>query len=324
MLKTNITVLILCLFFLAACGSETGAPEYILSQEPERNTNTSPSVNDTLAKDSGQIKLIYHVGPVDMPSGTEKDVMMENPITMRFQTDKEIWVTGFAPKVVDATGKELPSDLLHEAIVSNMHEENPLCSGSPNPFMIATSQLTEIKLPDGFGYPILSTDPLETKVVLKNSTDTSYINVFFEFTLTARLMNEFANFKDVKPLLLELNPCDHTSEDIAPNGLAEKSATYKIPQKAKLISAQAALQNYGSFVEIKIDDDLQPLWRSEAIVDDKNHNITEMSANPFEDKNGIDLKQDDPITLTVVYDNQSDKWEKGATAAAMLYLALEM
>jgi len=62
--------------------------------------------------------------------------------------------------------------------------------------------LTEINLPQGYGYPILANDPLEAKVVLKNESSETYIDVYFELTLVVRPMNEMAGLKDVKPMLL--------------------------------------------------------------------------------------------------------------------------
>jgi hypothetical protein len=277
-------------------------------------------VGDKLAEEVGEQRIIYHVGPVDLPAGKDVQAALEKPLVMRFQTEKEIWVTGFSPKVVDATGKELPAELLHQAIVFNMHEENPLCAGGPNPFVIANAMLTEVSLPQGYGYPILPTDPLEARVSLVNPSEKNYVDVFFELTLIARPMNELSNLKDVKPMLLELDPCSHAPMDAPPHAFTEKKATYQVPEKAALVVAHGVLENYGAAVELTASKEIMPFWRAEG-VQDETHKLTALTGNPFEDSEGVKFKAGDPITLDVAYDNSSDKWLSGATAAAMVYLA---
>lgn len=308
------------LFILSAC-SQSGAMPDIHEPETKPAPNAAaPAVGDQLAKEAGESRIIYHIGPVDLPAGTDIKVALEKPMSMRFQTDKAIWVTGFLPKVVDANGGELPSKLLHHAIIYNLHDENPLCSGAPNPFVVATSMLTEVNLPQGYGYPILPTDPLEANVVLSNPTDKNYSDVFFEITLVARAMNEFTSRKDVKPMLLELDPCGHAPIDAPPNAFTEKKATYQVPETSSLVLAQSVIQDYGAAVQLISSKDIMPFWRSEAILDDAHH-ITGMTANPFEDSGGIDFKSGQQITFSASYNNSSTIWLDGASAAAMIYLA---
>ena len=96
----------------------------------------------------GRSSLVYHVGRENLPPATAPNY--DNPITYHFQVDEPVWVTGFTPKVVDASGKELPGELLHQAIAINLHEDNQLCGGGGgNPFFMATSMLTALELPKG-------------------------------------------------------------------------------------------------------------------------------------------------------------------------------
>lgn len=306
---------------LMGCSNGSAPPPFGgRAEDPAPSVATPPSVDEALAEEAGTEKLIYHVGPVDLPARADVETMIDRPLSMRFQTSKELWVTGFKPKVVNANGEELPAELLHQAIVFNMREENPLCAGAPNPFLIASSILSEINLPQGYGYPILPADPIEASVILKNPTDVSYIDVFFEFTLTARPMSELADFKDVKPVLVEMNPCDHATIEAPPHEVKQQNATYQVPMKSKLVSANAVLQDFGSAIELTKGGEIMPFWRAESILDN-NHHVTALTGNPFEDSEGIEFGSADRITLGVSYDNSSDLWLKGATAGAMIYLA---
>lgn len=297
-----------------------GAPVFTGPANAPAAAVSTPAVDDEMAKLVGAQKIIYHVGPIDLPAGTTIDAMLDRPLKMRFQTDKEIWVTGFTPRVVDSNGNELPSGLLHSAMMLNMHEENPLCAGAPNPFMYATSTLTEVELPRGFGYPVLPTDPLEARVVLSNPTDKPYSDVFFEIVLVARSMDAFSSMRDVKPMFLELDPCNHAPVDSAPRAFSKKSATYQVPEASNMVVALGVLQDFGAAVELTSGTDIMPFWRTEAIKNEK-HVIEDMTDNPFVDTEGKAFKSGDRITLGLSYDNASDKWLVGATAGAMIYLA---
>ena len=317
-------MLVCALLVIAGCNKSASSPNYLHPEDggaEDISPSVSPDVDEELALEAGQKRIIYHIGPVDLPANTKPEEMLARPLTMRFQTDEALWVTGFTPRVVDANGAGLPPTLLHHAIMSNMHEANLLCSNASvgNPFFIATSMLTEINLPQGLGYPILPNDPLEARVVLANPTEVSYADVFFELTLVARPMNDFAKVADVKPMLLELAPCSHDPLEVEPGSLVERNATYEIPMSARLILAHGALQDYGSAISLTAGKEIMPFWRAEAELGE-NHHIIRLIDDPFEDPAGIDLKAGDRITLGVIYDNVSEEWLTSATAAAMVYM----
>ena len=314
-------ILALVFFSGASCSKSVDSPllDGPSADEPAPAAS-APSVDEVLARESGRERIVYHVGPVDLPAGTSAEAMLGKPLTMRFQTDKAVWVTGFTPKVVDANGGELPSELLHHAIVFNMHEENPLCAGTPNAFLLAGSTMTEVALPHGFGYPVLPTDPIEAKVVLSNPTDTDYADVFFEFTLITRPMGDLAKVRDVKPVLVELEPCTHEPMKVEPRAFVKRDAEYQAPVTGSIIAANGVLGDFGAAVELTARDELMPFWRAEGVLDDERRVIA-LTDNPFTDPEGHPFSQGDKIKFGASYDNSSDGWLRGATAAAMIYVA---
>jgi hypothetical protein len=311
------------LMILSACDTTgKGEPNFLA---PEANISpSSPSVNDRLALETGLEKIVYKVGPVDLPTGMQVEEMLTKPIVMNFQTDKPMWVVGFLPKMVDAKGNELPAELLHLAVISNLHEDNPLCkdAGDGNPFAAATSMLREINLPAGFGYPVLKSDPLRMKIILKNQTAEAFSDVYFELAMLIRPMDGFAELKDVKPLLVELDPCNHDTMSVAPGKFIEMTATYDMPLGASLVVAHAILGDFGSSVELSSGDNPEPFWLAEATTDE-NRKIVKLEGDPFVDSNGVTFKAGDSITMNVTYDNFSDEWLNSAPAAAMIYLVPE-
>lgn len=308
---------------MGACSKGSGIPTLIPSEdESVVEENQDGQINETLAKEAGEERLIYRVGPVDLPAYTEADV--DDPLVLNFKLSRPMWVIGFEPLMVDANGEEVEGQLLHSAIVSNLHEENQLCTSANvgNPFVIATSTLTNVKFPRGYGYPVLATDPLEAKVIVRNPTETSYLNVYFELALIAKPMNEFVKMKDIKPMLLDVDACNHKPLSVEPNNISRTQATYMLQDPYKLIVANGALQNYGICVELTANKEVLPFWTAEAVVGDHNH-ILDLRNDPFADPAGVPFKRGDSVTLSVVYDNTSTGWIDDATVAAMAYFTPE-
>lgn len=306
-----------------------GAPKFLGGSLTNPSGGVASSSNATLDGFGGQAsvqKLIYHVGPVDLLAGQTVDAMLDKPATLSFQVNEPMWVIGFEPNIIDADGKSLSGKLLHKAIVFNKHEANPICASGNggNPFAVATSTLTKIELPEGFGYPLLPEDPLEAKVMFHNPTDQDYLGVSFSFELTTIPMEKAKGFGDLKAILLDTDPCDHKPISIEPGAFVEKSQTFTVPQAGNLMVANGLLSDYGVAVSLTHQEGtkptLVPFWRAEAKLDETHH-IIELTPNPFIDPAGKQIKQGDKLTLGVAFDNFSDEWRNEATGAAMVYLA---
>jgi hypothetical protein len=317
--NTLFTVLFCLCIFACTQGSTTSKldtpAEGAVNEEP-----TAGTINERLAEAAGEERLIYHIGPIDLPSGTEAEV--DDPLTMNAHLTKPVWVVGFEPRVVNADGEELDGQLLHSAIVSNLHEENPLCTSSNvgNPFVMSTSTLKDIRFPRGYGYPLLPTDPIEAKVVFRNLTDQGYVDVYFELALITKPMNEFVSMKDLKPMLYDVDACNHQPQAVEPNNISRKQATYTLSEPYKLIMAHGGIQNYGIQVDLTSNKDVLPFWTAETVIDGQSF-VIDLRNDPFQDPSGIPFKRGDSLTLGVIYDNTSNEWLEDATAAAMIYFA---
>lgn len=301
---------------LSACNGANGRPPDLSSQAL---ANASAQTTDH-PKTTVQ-KLNYTFGPFRLEAGTAAAPMASKDGKLSFHVDSPIWMTGFEPHVVDAKGNPLPGKLVQIVVLSNAREANSLCSTQQtgNPFAATTSMLQKITLPEGFGYPLLPEDPLEAKIVLRNPTETDYTDVYFTFTLTAEPMDVASHKKDVAPLLLDVDPCDHAPITLPPNGMVEKKGEFVAPEDGKIVKAVGLLQEYGVSVSIEASKDAAKFsWLAKSQQDD-NHQI--VSLDSYEDSKGAAVKKDDPISLGVVYDNFSTEWMNDATAAAMVYIA---
>lgn len=322
MKKTLFSILI-GVGLLSSCTGGSGGPEMLKPTPDEAVGSTSPMVGDRLALEAGLERIVYHVGPVDLPAGLPSDDMMEKPLVMNFQTDKPVWAVAFSPKVVDKNGEELPKDLLHIAIVSNRHEENPLCAeAGGNPFMVTNELLTEVSLPEGYGYPIMQTDPIEARIVLKNPTDKNYIDVYFEVTLVVKSMGEFANLKDVRPMYLEPEPCSHGSVAVSPGDFVEVKADYAVPVDAKLVYAHGVVGDYGASVGFVKGSAGESIMDAQANLNGE-HGVESLNGSPLDMKDEVKFKEGETVSLTAIYNNTSKTWISDAVAGVMMYVAAE-
>lgn len=319
---------ITALALLIGCSQgQEGSPKFLGGLQPITPESFSPrgSTNNSFASQPSVQKLIYHVGPVNVLAGQQAGQMVESPATLNFQVSEPVWIISFQPKILDANGRELPGRILHKALLLNKHESNPVCaSGSQgNPFAVATSTLTKVELPEGFGYPLMPEDPLEAKVVFQNPTAQDFTDVTFAFELTAIPMDKTAGFHDVKTILLDTDPCEHKPISLEPGAFVEKNQTFTLSKGGNLMVANGLLSDFGVAVSLTHQNDggatLIPFWRAEAQFDE-DHQIINLTPNPFIDMIGKKITDGDKLTLGVAFDNYSDEWNNAATGAAMIYL----
>lgn len=291
------------------CSKPGGAPEFL--QESLQETPSTNAFDDLKNPQSVQ-KLVYHVSSASGP--------------LSFQVLEPVWVTGFASKVIDSKGNLLPGRLIQKALLFNRGEENPLCAQAQNgnPFAMATSTLTPVVLPEGFGYPLMPQDQLLAKVAFNKAGLEEYSDVIFSFELTAIPMGKAKTIKDLQPFLLDQDPCDYKPASIEPGAFVEKNKTFTLPDAGSLIIANGLLSDYGVSVSLahQTGNNLTavPFWRAEALLDEERH-IINLSDNPFLDPSGKKMKKGDKLTLGIAFDNFSDAWHNEATGSALVYIA---
>ncbi|MBI4211779.1 MAG: hypothetical protein HY540_03995 [Deltaproteobacteria bacterium] len=304
--------------------SNSTVPQFVNRAHESPSPSTTPSPPQNLDERAGIERLIYRIGPIDLPKGQAAEVMVDDPFVMTFQLDRARWVTGFLPKLVDAQGAALPGELLHEVLFSNLHDDNPLCAAKSggNPFFAATSLLQPLDFPAGHGYPLLAGDGIESRVILKNPTPQDYRSVFFEMTFVTRDMNEFSRLKTVTPIFMEMDPCTHAPLQIPPGEFSSQTTTVVMPISGSLVVGLALLDDYGAFMTLEKKDSVEPFWKTSALIDTE-HRVTELTKNPLVDPAGLPLAEGDELTLQIGYDNTSDAWRYDAIAGAMLYISTE-
>lgn len=299
----------------AACSKYgTGAPKMQI-------TNNEPAAEISFAENaSPRLIFTYQVGPFDLKSNGSNGSLPRAEAGFNFNVEENVWITSFEPSIEDAEGNPLPPSLVHQIILINHGEENSSCTAKQtgNPFAATTSNLEKIELPEGHGYMLSPADPLEANVVLKNPTDQEYHGIFVKFVLSGEPVDGTKAISDVKPIMVDIDPCNHKAVSIAPGEFVEKTASAIVPESGSLVKAYGLLQDYGVSVSLTTNDEDEPFWQGVAEIDE-NYQI--QGLEPFEDPAGIPVNKGEKINLTVAYDNVSDEWFDEATGAAMIYVA---
>ena len=300
---------------LSACAGGP-APSDIMSSMLADNTAT-PTPGPVIELPASQ-RLTYTIGPFDLPAGQSADVMRTNPGMLKFQVAEPIWATEFEFRLEESSGDRLPNSLLHTAIITNQSELNELCTTKKvgNTIAAATATLSRIELPEGFGYPITTDHQLEAKAILRNPTSQDFHNVFLIFTIKGDSLTSGKTLKNVSPLHLDFDPCDHNPINIEPNAFAQRTAAFSAPAAGLIYKAYGMLQDFGVSVSLS-NGSGAPFWEGVASID-SDHQIIELP--PFETEEGVSISRGDELTLGVTYDNATDEWHNNATAAALVYV----
>lgn len=267
-------------------------------------------------------KLHYKIGPVQLAPQSDAETMQDNPATLTFRTHESVWMTGFRMHLEDEHGKRLPNELLHSALLINHNDTNSLCDSKPlgNPFVASSAAQTELELPEGYGYALLPTDPLEARVILHNPNNNPYPAIFVNFTIEAVGMNNRSITQDVTTYLMDSDPCAHEPIAVEPGAYITEQVQAALPHAGNIVAAHGVLQQHSVKLALNVNGAPDAVWQGETTLDDA-RNVISAPQFALENDQGVRVNQGDPLLLSVSYQNFSEDWLNHATARAMLYVA---
>lgn len=315
--NTIIATISFLLLVTASCSNGPGSGPTILPREEFPVTNIS---TENTSDEAGRVVLSYQLGPFNLPAKTAASDMLARPASMQFNVKEAVWIKSFEPTIEDSEGNPLPNHLVHQILLINHGEENTFCTTKQtgNPFAAASSSMEKIELPEDHGYSVVPSDPLEAKVVLKNPTAEDFFGVFVKFTLTGETSADTSLINDIKPMMVDLDPCEHKPISIAPGQFVEKTGDVFVPEAGSIVKAYGLLQDYGVSITMTASGGDEPFWEGLAEI---NEDYQIIGLPPFEDPAGIAVNRGDKLSLVVAYNNGSDNWYDDATGAAITYLA---
>ncbi|MGH8583358.1 MAG: hypothetical protein ACREWG_11355 [Gammaproteobacteria bacterium] len=98
----------------------------------------------------GEGLITITFGPVDLPASHSGDLAASLPKHI-FQLDEDRYLIGFKAAVFTKDGTTLPQNYLHHILMINNDKASVSCPGEPLFFAGAGLELTEARLPEGYG-----------------------------------------------------------------------------------------------------------------------------------------------------------------------------
>ncbi len=135
----------LLVLLLAGPAHASGGPGGRASRQPDGTPTT------TVTFEGNRITVTF--GPVDLPSAHEGELAASLPKHI-FTLPEESWLVGFRSEIFTKDGVPLPRQYLHHLLLMNLDRESVSCPGEPLFFAGAGLEMTEVRLPVGYGVPL--------------------------------------------------------------------------------------------------------------------------------------------------------------------------
>lgn len=185
-----------------------------------------------LTDPSGVESRTIRYGPFDldpMGDGAEETMTFTSPNIERPCAD--CYVIGMVPELTYANGETANLDrgaMLHHAVLFNQSRPDASCGGWPERFFATGNERTTFVMPNGYGYPVSSTDRWSLLAELMNMGDgmqTVYVDV------TYYVVDGSARTQGVRPLWLDVNNCASSQYPI-PAGSSDTEWDFTVPASA--------------------------------------------------------------------------------------------
>jgi hypothetical protein len=104
--------------------------------------------NTTVTIEKNTVTLTF--GPIDLPSDHDGELAASMPKHV-FQLPQDRYLIGFKSAVFTKDGRHLPQQYLHHILMLNTDKQSVSCPGEPLFFAGAGLEMTEARLPAGYG-----------------------------------------------------------------------------------------------------------------------------------------------------------------------------
>jgi hypothetical protein len=216
---------------------------------PPKKADVDPQVSITV--DSARGEVVITAGPYDLPNMPPDMAEMHNgtPQVLRFDWPVDGGLRGVNLSMQDASGRELPSSVIHHLIAVNFDRRQIVYQMVERLFGWG-KETDPIMLPAGVGVPLAKGQHLGVYAMWHNDSGRDIHNAYLKMTLAwipkARLQNP------VFPMYVDVN--NHiggvTTFDVPP-GKSTQSYEFEFPVSGRLIGIGGHLHDYGAAVRFE-------------------------------------------------------------------------
>jgi hypothetical protein len=248
--------------------------------------------------------ITVRVGPVSLPANSDHNAVAQAP-DMHLEIPFDGWLIAYHPRLTDASGKTLPSRLLHHAAFWNVSRSDFLCPNKEEHIFGAGGEMSDWSALPGFGYPVSKGTRIRVNTMFHNPTQTDYPDVHIEVVMEYRLADGGVQLKSAYPAWFDVMECGDSGYDLKP-GLNTATGRFMLKHAGTLLGVGGHLHDYG------LGLDLVNATRNETVATlapqlDSEGRIRSMPIVTFLDRGGYRLIRGETIRVTATYDNPTGK-----------------
>ncbi len=252
--------------------------------------------------------IIVREGPITLPANTSH-MKMPQPPDLFWTIPIDGWLLAYAPRLVDARGKAVPSIVLHHTAFWNTNRADFLCPNKEEHIFGAGTEMTNWAEIPGYGYRVQKGDKIRIETMVHNPTVTSYDQVYLEVTIPyAEAGADSAAapaVKSVYPAWMDVQSCGNSGYDLKA-GKNENSGSVTVKYNGILLGVGGHMHDYAKQITLEDATRNEKVVTLDAKVDEKGQ-LLSMPVVTFFDRGGYKFAAGDLLKITAIYDNTSGK-----------------
>jgi hypothetical protein len=252
--------------------------------------------------------ITLRVGPMTLPAHTSH-MKMPQPPDVFWTIPLDAWLLAYAPKLVDASGNEVPGRVLHHVAFWNENRADFLCPNKEEHIFGAGGEMTVWAEIPGYGYRVQKGDKIRIETMVHNPTDTGYDGVYLEVQIPYQETNAAAGappaVKSVYPAWMDVESCGNSGYDLKPG---KNVTTGRVPVKYDgiLLGVGGHMHDYAKEIVLEDATRKETVATLDAKVDDQGQ-LLSMPVVTFLDKGGYKFAAGDQLRITATYDNPTGR-----------------
>jgi hypothetical protein len=248
--------------------------------------------------------IVVRIGPMNLPAHTSH-MKMPQPPDLEWQIPIDGWLLGYTPKLVDASGGEVPGRVLHHTAFWNENRADFLCPNKEEHIFGAGGELTNWAEIPGYGYRVQMGDTIRVETMVHNPTDTSYDHVYLEVTIPYQEADAASPPKNIYPAWMDVKSCGNSGYDLPP-GHSEQDGTAKVKYNGILLGVGGHMHDYGKQLVLEDSSRKETVATLDAQVD-AHGELLSMPTVLFLDRGGYKFAAGDVLKISATYDNTTGK-----------------
>jgi hypothetical protein len=252
--------------------------------------------------------ITLRVGPMTLPAHTSH-MKMPQPPDVFWTIPLDAWLLAYTPKLVDASGNEVPGRVLHHVAFWNENRADFLCPNKEEHIFGAGGEMTVWAEIPGYGYRVQKGDKIRIETMVHNPTGTGYDGVYLEVQIPYQETNAAAGgapaAKSVYPAWMDVESCGNSGYDLKPG---ENVTTGTVPVKYDgiLLGVGGHMHDYAKEIVLEDATRKETVATLDAKVDSHGQ-LLSMPVVTFFDKGGYKFAAGDQLRITATYDNPTGR-----------------